>query len=422
MNRIKEAWIVGAARTPVGRHGGSLSAVRPDDLGATALVALTERTGVPPSEVEDVYFGCANQAGEDNRNVGRMSLLLAGFPEGVAGVTVNRLCGSGLEAVSQAARAVMLGEADVYVGGGVESMSRAPWAMLKPERAFPTGNTTMYDTTLGWRFVNPKMGEMGHTDSLGMTAENLAQERFDVTPDEDQPEGLAEEYDVSRDAQDRFALRSHQKAVAAQDEKRFRNEIVQVTAITRKSETIVEADEGPRRDTSLEKLAGLRPAFREEGGSVTAGNSSSLNDGAAAVMVVSREYAEAHGLDPMAKIRSMATAGVPPRVMGIGPVPATKKALERAGISIDDVGLIELNEAFAAQVLACLHEWGMDAEDERLNPNGGAIALGHPLGASGARILTTLVHEMNRRPDVRFGLATMCIGVGQGIAMVVERV
>jgi acetyl-CoA acyltransferase len=421
VTRIKEAWIVGAVRTPIGRHGGTLGAVRPDDLGAVALEALLERTGLPPEEVEDVYFGCANQAGEDNRNVARMSLLLAGLPETVSGATVNRLCGSGLEAVANAARAVMLGEADVYIGGGVESMSRAPWAVPKPERAFPTGNTTMYDTTLGWRFVNPRMEQMGHTDSLGMTAENLAQERFDITPDEDQPEGLAEEYDVSREAQDRFALRSHEKAVAAMNEKRFRDEIVPVTVKTRKSESVVEADEGPRRDTSLEKLAGLRPAFRKEGGSVTAGNSSSLNDGAAAVMVVSRGYAEAHGLEPMARIRSMATAGVPPRVMGIGPVPATKKALMRAEISLDDVGLVELNEAFAAQVLACLHEWGMEREDERLNPNGGAIALGHPLGASGARILTTLVHEMNRRPDVRFGLATMCIGVGQGIAMVVER-
>jgi acetyl-CoA acetyltransferase family protein len=418
--QLKEAWIVGAMRTPVGRHGGSLSAVRPDDLGAVALEALMERTGVPPSEVEDVFFGCANQAGEDNRDVARMSLLLAGFPETVAGATVNRLCGSGLEAVSQAARAVMLGEASVYVGGGVESMSRAPWTVLKPERAFPTGNATMHDTTLGWRMVNPRMEEMGHTDSLGMTAENVAQERFNITPDEDQPEGLAEEYDVSRETQDRFALRSHQKAVAAQDEKRFREEITPVTVKGRKGDTVVEADEGPRRDTSLERLARLKPAFKGEG-SVTAGNSSSLNDGAAAVMVVSREYAEAHDLEPMAKVRSMAVAGVPPRVMGIGPVPATKKALERAGITMDDVGLVEINEAFAAQVLACLHEWGMDSEDGRLNPNGGSIALGHPLGASGARILTTLVHEMRRRDDVRYGLATMCIGVGQGIAMVVEK-
>jgi acetyl-CoA acetyltransferase family protein len=415
-----EAWIVDAVRTPIGRHGGSLSTVRPDDLGAVALEALMDRTGVPPSEVEDVYFGCANGAGEDNRDVARMSLLLAGFPETVAGATVNRLCGSGLEAVSNAARAVMLGEADVYVGGGVESMSRAPFAMPKPERAFPTGHTTMYDTTLGWRFVNPKMEEMGHTDSLGMTAENLAEERFGITSEEQEPDRIAGDYDISREKQDRFALRSHQKAVAAMDEKKFRDEIVPVTVKTRKSETVVEADEGPRRDTSLEKLSRLKPAFKKDG-SVTAGNSSSFNDGAAAVLVVSREYAEAHGLTPLAKIRSIGVAGVPPRVMGIGPVPATSKALDRAGISIDDVDLIELNEAFAAQSLAVLYEWGMDAEDGRLNPNGGAISLGHPLGCSGARILTTLVHEMDRRPEAQFGLATMCIGVGQGIAMVVER-
>ena len=316
----------------------------------------------------------------------------------------------------------MLGEADVYVGGGVESMSRAPYAVPKPERAFPTGNATMYDTTLGWRMVNPRMEEMGHTDSLGMTAENLAQERFLLTPDEDEPDEVAAAYDVSREAQDRFALRSHQKAVAAMDEKRFREETVPVPVKTRKSETVVEADEGPRRDTSLEKLAGLGPAFKQEGGSVTAGNSSLLNDGAAAVLVVAREYAEAHGLEPLAKVRGVAVAGVPPRVVGIGPVPATKKALTRAGISLKDIGLVELNEAFAAQSLAVIYEWGMDPEDERLNPNGGAIALGHPLGASGARILTTLLYEMRRREDARFGLATMCIGVGQGIAMVVEKI
>jgi acetyl-CoA acyltransferase len=415
-----EAWIVGAVRTPIGRHGGALSPVRPDDLGATVLEAVMERTGVPPSEVEDVYFGCANQAGEDNRNVARMSLLLAGFPEEIAGATVNRLCGSSLEAVAQAARSVMLGEADVYIGGGVESMSRAPWAMPKPERAFPIGHVTVYDTTLGWRFTNPKMEELGHTDSLGMTAENLAEERFHLTSEEQRPEELADNYDISRERQDLFALKSHHEAVSAMDEKRFRGEIVPVTVKTRKDETLVEADEGPRRDTSLEKLAKLKPVFKKDG-TVTAGNSSSLNDGAAAVLVVSAEYARAHGLEPLAKIRSIGVAGVPPRVMGIGPVPAATKALERAGISLDDVGLVELNEAFAAQVLAVLHEWGMDPEDERLNPNGGAIALGHPLGCSGARILTTLVHEMQRRSDVLFGLATMCIGVGQGIAMVVER-
>jgi acetyl-CoA acyltransferase len=321
--------------------------------------------------------------------------------------------------VADAARAVMLGEAEVYIGGGVESMSRAPWAMPKPERAFPTGHTTIYDTTLGWRFVNPKMEKMGHTDSLGMTAENLAEERYHVSSEEQRPEELAKTYDISREKQDRFALSSHQKAVVAMDEKRFREEIVPLTLKGRKGDTLVEADEGPRRDTTLEKLAKLKPAFKEDG-SVTAGNSSSLNDGAAAVMLVSKDYAERHALEPMAKIRSIAVAGVAPRVMGIGPVPATEKALRRAGITLEEVGLIELNEAFAAQSLAVLYEWGMDPEDERLNPNGGAIALGHPLGASGARILTTLVHEMGRRPDVRYGLATMCIGVGQGIAMVVE--
>ena len=418
---VTEAWIVGAVRTPIGRHGGALSPVRPDDLAALTLEALMERTGVPPEEVEDVYMGCANQAGEDNRNVARMALLLAGFPEHIGGTTINRLCGSGLDAVANAARAIMLGEAHAYVGAGVESVSRAPWAVPKPERAFPTGSATAYDTTLGWRFVNPKMEEMGHTDTLGMTAENLAQDRFLLSPDEDDPEGVAQEYKVSRDDQDRFALRSHEKAVAATDEKRFREEIVPVTVKGRKGqETVVEADEGPRRDASLEKMAKLKPAFKKEG-SVTAGNSSSLNDGAAATLVVSADFARAHGLEPLAKIRSMAVAGVPPRVMGIGPVAATEKALERAGISLGDVGLIELNEAFAGQVLAVLHEWGMDAEDERLNPNGGSIALGHPLGCSGTRILTTLVHEMRRREEVRFGLATMCIGVGQGIAMVVER-
>jgi len=322
--------------------------------------------------------------------------------------------------VANAARAVMLGEADAYVGAGVESMSRAPWAVPKPSRVFPNGSLTIYDTTLGWRMVNPKMEEMDHTDSLGMTAENLAQERFLVAPDEGDPEGMAERYDISRERQDRFALRSHQKAVAATGEKRMREEIVPVPVKTRKGETVVEAAEGPRRDASLEKMAKLKPAF-EEGWTVTAGNSSSLNDGAAATLVVSTDFARVHGLEHLSEIRSMAVAGVPPRVMRIGPVPATKKALERAGISLEDMGLVELNEVFAGQVLAVLHEWGMDPEDERLNPNGGSIALGHPLGCSGTRILTTLLHEMRRRPDVEFDLATMCIGVGQGIAMVVER-
>jgi acetyl-CoA acyltransferase len=416
-----EAWIVGAVRTPVGRHGGVLAAVRPDDLGSYALAALAERTGVDPGEVEDVIFGCANQAGEDNRDVARMCLLLAGFPDTVGGLTVNRLCGSGLEAVAQASRAVKLGEADVYIGGGVESMTRAPLAMPKGARPFQTGHQTIYDTTLGWRFTNPRLEEMGHTDSLGQTAENLAVERFHVSSDNDAPEAVAAEYDVSRETQDAFALHSHAKAVAAQDAGRFDDELVPVTVKGRKGDTVVDADEGPRRDSSMEALAKLRPAFTKDG-TVTAGNSSPLNDGAAALMVVSDGYAKANGLQPLARIRSVAIAGVPPRVMGIGPVPAVAKALDRAGVTMDDIGLIELNEAFAAQSLAVIHEWGMEGEDPRLNPNGGAIALGHPLGASGARLLTTLVHEMGRRDDVSLGLATMCIGVGQGIAMVVEKV
>jgi acetyl-CoA acyltransferase len=416
-----EAWIVGAVRTPIGRHGGVLSTVRPDDLGSYALRALAERTGVDPGEVEDVVFGCANQAGEDNRDVARMSLLLAGWPEHVGGVTVNRLCGSGLDAVAYASRAVKLGEADVFVGGGVESMTRAPLAMLKGGRPFSTGHQTVYDTTLGWRFTNPRLEELGHTDSLGQTAENLAQERFAVTTEEEHAEELAASYDISRSKQDAFALHSHVKAVAAQDAGRFDDELVPVTVKGRKGDTVVDTDEGPRRDSSIEALAKLRPAFTKDG-TVTAGNSSPLNDGAAAVMVVSDGYAKAHGLQPMAKIRSVAVAGVPPRVMGIGPVPAVAKVLKRAGVTMDDIGIVELNEAFAAQSLAVIHEWGMDGEDPRLNPNGGAIALGHPLGASGARLLTTLVHEMGRREDVSLGLATMCIGVGQGIAMVVEKV
>ncbi len=416
---VREAWIVGAVRTPMGRHGGQLSSVRPDDLAAEAVSALIERTGVPAGEVEDVYLGCANQAGEDNRNVARMASILAGLPEEIAGATVNRLCGSGLEAVSQAARAVMVGEADAYVGGGVESMSRAPWVMPKPERAFAAGHRTVYDTTLGWRMTNPRMEKLGHTDSLGMTAENLAEARYAITTGEGEPEKLAADYDISRERQDKFALHSHNKAVAAQKEGRFDEEITPITVKGRKEDTVVDSDEGPRADTDMEKLGKLKSAFKE-GGSVTAGNSSPLNDGAAAVMVVSADYARAHDLTPLAKIKSVATAGVPPRVMGIGPVPATAKALERAGLAMDDIGLVELNEAFAAQSLAVIHEWGMDLDDERLNPNGGAIALGHPLGCSGARLLTTLTHEMNRR-DVRYGLATMCIGVGQGISMIVEK-
>ena len=395
---MTEAWIIDAVRTPVGRYGGMLAGVRPDDLGAVALKALLARTGVPAGDVEDVYLGCANQGGEDSRNVARMSVLLAGMPEHVAGCTVNRLCASGLEAVAMAARAVLAGEAHVYVGGGVESMSRAPWAMAKPEKGLPRGNATLFDTALGWRFTNPRMEALGHTDSLGQTAENLAVE-----------------LGIARDAQDRFALASHRKAVAAAAAGLFRQEIVPVPLP--KGEAT--ADECPRADTSLEKLARLEPSFRKDG-TVTAGNSSPLNDGAAALLVVSSDYARAHGLAPLARIRSIAVAGVPPRTMGIGPVPAARKALERARMTMGDVELVELNEAFAAQSLAVLAGWGVDAEDPRLNASGGAIALGHPLGCSGARILTTLVHGL-ARTDRRIGLATMCIGVGQGIAMVVER-
>jgi 3-oxoadipyl-CoA thiolase len=420
MTPTSEAWIVEAVRTPIGRHGGALSPVRPDDLAALTLKALMERAGVPPADVEDVYMGCANQAGEDNRDVARMALLLAGFPVEVAGVTVNRLCGSGLDAVMGAARALMLGEAHAYIAGGVESMSRAPWAQPQTHRPLPPRPQTAYDTTLGWRFVNPRMEALGHTDALGVTAEHLAQARHLITPDEHAPDHMAAAYQIGREAQDRFALASHQRAVRAQDEGRFDAELVPVPLAARTGEALICADEGPRRDTSLERLTALKPAF-QRGGTVTAGNSSSLNDGAAAVLLVSRDYALAHGLRPLARIRGMAVAGVPPRFMGIGPVPATRKALERAGLTLADVGLIELNEAFAAQSLAVLRAWEVEPDDPRVNPNGGAIALGHPLGCSGARILTTLVHELRRRPEVQFGLATMCIGVGQGIALVVEQ-
>jgi acetyl-CoA acyltransferase len=396
---VSQAWIIDAVRTPIGRAGGALAAVRPDDLAAVALRALIERADVPASEVEDVYLGCANQAGEDNRNVARMSLLLAGYPQEVGGCTVNRLCGSGLEAVAAAARAIQAGEGNVYVAGGVESMSRAPWAMPKPEKGFARGNATLFDTALGWRFVNPKMEALGHTESLGQTAENLAAE-----------------YAIGREAQDRFALSSHQKAVAAIDAGRFATEIVPVVV----DGESIGADECPRRDSSLAKLALLAPAFKK-GGTVTAGNSSPLNDGAAALLLVSSSYGEAHGLRPLARVKAIASAGVPPRVMGIGPVPATLKALQRAGRSLADVGHIELNEAFAAQSLAVIAELGLAPDDPRVNPNGGAIALGHPLGCSGARIVTTLVHAMRRDDAVRVGLASMCIGVGQGIAVVLER-
>ena len=396
---MAEAVIVDAVRTPMGRAGGALCSVRPDDLAALALRHLLERTRLAPAEVEDVFLGCANQAGEDNRNVARMALLLAGWPETVPGVTVNRLCGSGMEAVVQAARAVAAGEGHAFVAGGVESMSRAPWAVPKPERPFSRGNGTLFDTALGWRFVNPRLEALGHTDALGITAENVARERG-----------------IDRLAQDLFALGSHRRAVAAEEAGAFATERVPV----RGEGGEVLRDEGPRRDTSAEKLAALRPAFRE-GGTVTAGNSSPLSDGAAALLVTSREFARAHGLSPLARIRAAAVAGVPPRVMGLGPVPAGRRVLERAGLSLAAVERIEINEAFAAQVLADLDEWGVDREDPRVNPDGGAIALGHPLGCSGARLLTTLVHGLCRQ-DQRLGLAAMCIGVGQGIAMVVERI
>lgn len=397
---MREAWIVAAVRTPIGRYGGALAGIRPDDLGALALKSVLERGGVPASEIEDVYMGCANQAGEDNRNVARMSLLLAGYPVAVPGCTVNRLCGSGLEAVACAARAIRAEEGHVYVAGGVESMTRAPWAMPKPDAGFPRSNVTIFDTALGWRFVNPRQTEMGNTDSMGQTAENLALE-----------------YGIDRKSQDLFALDSHRKALAAIDGGQFQKEIVPVP---RKSD-LFSVDEGPRRETSLEKLSALKPAFKE-GGTVTAGNSSTLNDGAAALLVASDSYVRAHGLKPVARILSFGVAGVSPRIMGIGPVPAALKALSRAQVALADMDLIELNEAFAAQALAVLQGLGIDRGDSRVNTRGGAIALGHPLGCSGARILTTLVHALEEDMKAKLGLATMCIGVGQGIAMVVERI
>ncbi|MEA2468383.1 MAG: hypothetical protein QOJ57_2509 [Thermoleophilaceae bacterium] len=389
-----------AVRTPIGRYAGALSTVRPDDLAARVIEAAVERTGLPVSEVDDVIFGCTNAAGEDNRNVARMALLLAGLPMEVPGVTVNRLCASGLEAVAQAARAVRCGDADLMLAGGVESMSRSPFVMLKPERSLPRGNMALVDTTIGWRFVNPRMEESYSTESMGETAENVA-----------------ERYGVSREDQDAFALESHRRAADATEAGRFDAEIVTVDAPQPKGPPVtVHSDEGPRPDTDLERLAKLRPAFRA-GGSVTAGNSSQINDGAACVTVCSGERAAALGLEPLARVVATGVAGVDPAFMGIGPVPATRKALDRAGLTIGDIDLVELNEAFAAQALASARELGIPLE--KLNVNGGAIALGHPLGSSGARLVTTLVHELRRRGG-RYGLATMCIGVGQGMAMVVE--
>lgn len=400
-----DAVIIDAVRTPIGALGGALAAVRPDDLAALTLRTLLERTGLDPALVEEVYLGCANQAGEDNRNVARMATLLAGLPVEVAAVTFNRLCASGLAAVTAAARAIRLGEGDVYLAGGVESMSRAPYSLPKAETPFAFGNQTAWDTALGWRYPNPKMVELYGTEAMGETAENIA-----------------EQTGITRLEQDTYALHSHQRAIAAIDSGRFAAELVPVSIPQRKGDPVlVTTDERPRRDTSLDSLARLRPAFRKDG-TVTAGTASGMNDGAAALLLTSAEKAAALGLKPKARVVTSAAAGVPPRVMGLGPIPAARKALQRAGLQVSDLGLVELNEAFAVQALAVLRELGIS--EEITNVNGGAIALGHPLGCSGARILTTLVHEMSRRaptaPRPFYGLAMLCVGVGQGEALIVE--
>jgi len=398
-----DAYIIDAIRTPMGSYRGALSGVRPDDLAAHTIRAVVERSGVDPGAIADVYFGAANQSGEDNRDVARMASLLAGLPQSVPGATVNRLCASGLEAVNCAARAVRLGEGDFYLAGGVESMSRAPWVVEKPERGLPRGPQTMHDTTLGWRMINPRMAELGvSTESMGETGENVA-----------------ERYGVSREDQDAFALRSHQRSVAAAESGKLAEEIVPIEAPRGRRETVlVEADEGPRPDASLERMAALRPVFRE-GGTVTAGNASTLNDGAACLLIASAAGVEKLGAKPLARVLASGVAGVDPAYMGIGPAVAVPRALAAAGLELDQIDLIELNEAFASQVLACVRELGID--EERLNVNGGAIALGHPLGCSGARLTTTLVRELRRRSG-RYGIATMCVGVGQGLATVFEAV
>jgi 3-oxoadipyl-CoA thiolase len=398
---MRDVVIVDAIRTPIGRYGGALKEVRPDDLGACVIKALLQRNpGVDPQEIEDVIFGAANQAGEDNRNVARMASLLAGLPVGAGGVTVNRLCGSGLEAVNQAARAIMVGDGDTYIAGGTESMTRAPFVMAKHGEAWDR-KTEIYDTTIGWRFTNPKLADLYYPYSMGETAENVA-----------------ERWGITRAEQDAFAVSSQQKAGAAIAEGRFNDQIVPVQIPQRKGDPLIVAvDEHPRPDITVERLAKLGAAFKQ-GGSVTAGNASGINDGAAALILMSAERAQQLGLTPLGRIRAMAVAGVDPSCMGVGPVPATRKALQRAGLTIDQIDLVELNEAFAAQSLACMKDLALDPA--KVNVNGGAIALGHPLGCSGARILTTLLYEMKRR-DVRYGLATMCIGVGQGIATIVER-
>ncbi len=401
---MSDAFICDAIRTPVGRYGGGLSHVRTDDLGAVPIKALMDRNAsVDWQQVDDVYYGNANQAGEDNRNVARMSGLLAGLPLEVGGATVNRLCGSGMEATAQAARAIRVGEADLAISGGVESMSRAPFVMAKADQAF-SRNAEIYDTTIGWRFVNPKMKDMYGVDAMGETAENLAVE-----------------HQITREDQDKFALWSQHKTEAAQKEGRLSGEIVAVTIPQRRGDDIVvDTDEHPRHGAKMEDLAKLRAAFKKDG-SVTAGNASGVNDGAAAILLASEAGAKKHGLTPRARLVGAATAGVPPRIMGIGPAPATRKVLEKTGLTLDDMDVMEFNEAFAAQALACTRELGLADDDPRINPNGGAIALGHPLGMSGARLILTALHELERR-NGRYALCTMCIGVGQGIATVIERV
>jgi 3-oxoadipyl-CoA thiolase len=389
---VARAVILSAVRTPVGRYGGVLAGERPDDLAALVIGEAVSRAGVPAEEIEDVYFGAANQAGEDNRNVARMAALIAGLPDSVAGVTVNRLCASGLSAVVAACHSVVAGDGDLFVAGGVESMSRAPLVMAKPETPFPRGNRTVWDTTLGWRFPNPRLEARYPLESMGETGENVA-----------------EQYGVSREEQDAFALQSQRRWAEADEAGRFEDELVAVGE--------AERDEHPRPDTSEEKLAALKPAFRE-GGTVTAGNSSGINDGAAALVIASEERAGELGIESLGAFVGSAVAGVDPRVMGIGPVPAVRKLLDRAGVSVEDIDLVELNEAFASQSLVVIRELGLDPE--KVNVNGGAIALGHPLGMSGARLVVTLLHELRRRGG-RYGLATLCVGVGQGQAALFER-
>jgi len=398
---MREAVIVEAVRTPMGRHSGIFKDVRTDDLAAYIIAKMVAKTGINKDEIEDVYFGCTNQAGEDSRNVARNASLLAGLPYTIPGATINRLCGSGLEAINQAGRAVETDHGDLFVAGGVESMTRGPWVMAKPANAFQRGDVQMYDSSLGWRFPNKRMGELYSLINNGETAENVA-----------------EKYQINREDQDKLALSSHQKALKAQQDGRLKDEIIPFETVQRGKTVVHDKDEGPRADTTLEILAGLQASFKK-GGSVTAGNSSPLSDGAAALLITTPEKAEQLKLKPLARIVASAAAGVHPNYMGIGPIPAAQKAMKRAGLTIDQIDLVELNEAFASQVLACARELGIDLN--KLNVNGGAIALGHPLGCSGARIVTTLIHEMKKRGS-RYGLATMCIGVGQGIATVVERV